>query len=141
MYLSDIGLFTTILFNDSENGIEDIYRKLLSDKLSADLGYLYENIVAQIIKASGRDLYYHTWRKKDSTHYYEIDFLITSKNKVIQIEVKSSAIRNHESIDQFEAKYSGQTGDRYLLSQKDVGKIGALKLKPIYMTPFLLKDI
>lgn len=102
LYLSDIGLFTTMLFNDSENGVEDIYRKLLSDKLPADLGYLYENVVAQMIKASGRDLYYHTWKKKESTHSYEIDFLITSKNKVIPIEVKSSAVKNHESIDQFE---------------------------------------
>lgn len=141
LYLSDIGLFTTMLFNDSEKGIEDIYRKLLSDKLPADLGYLYENVVAQMIKASGRDLYYHTWRKKESTHSYEIDFLITSKNKVIPIEVKSSAVRNHESIDQFGEKYSNQIGDRYLISQKDVGRIGNLKLKPIYMVPFLLKDI
>lgn len=141
LYLSDIGLFTTMLFNDSENGIADIYRKLLSDKLPADLGYLYENVVAQMIKASGRDLYYHTWRKKESTHSYEIDFLITAKNKVIPIEVKSSSVKNHESIDQFEKKYSGQIGDRYLLSQKDVGKVGTLKLKPIYMALFMLKDI
>lgn len=141
LYLSDTGLFTTMLFNDSENGIADIYRKLLSDKLPADLGYLYENVVAQMIKTSGRDLYHHTWRKKGSTHSYEIDFLITSKNKVIPIEVKSSAVRNHESIDQFEEKYSDQIGDRYLLSQKDVGKIGTLKLKPIYMAPFLLKHL
>ncbi len=141
LYLSDIGLFTTMLFNDSENGVEDIYRKLLSDKLPADLGYLYENVVAQMIKASGRDLYYHTWKKKESTHSYEIDFLITSKNKVIPIEVKSSAVKNHESIDQFEKKYSKQIAQRYLFSQKDVGKIGTLHLKPIYMIPFFLKNI
>ena len=78
LYLSDIGLFTTLLFNDSQKGREDIYRKLLSDSLSADLGYLYENVVAQLIKASGRDLYYHSWQKENSTHYYEIDFLLTS---------------------------------------------------------------
>lgn len=141
LYLSDIGLFTTMIFNDSENGREDIYRKLLSDKLTADLGYLYENVVAQMIKTSGRDLYYHTWKKKGSTHSYEIDFLITVRNKVIPIEVKSSAVKKHESIDKFEEKYSSQIGEKYLLSQKDVGKIGTLKLKPIYMTPFLLKNI
>ena len=141
LYLSDIGLFTTMLFHDSENGIEDIYSKLLSDSLPADLGYLYENVVAQMIKASGRDLYYHTWRKKDSTHSYEIDFLITTKNKVVPIEVKSSAVKNHESIDAFGEKFSNRTGDRYLLSQKDVGKIGTLNLKPIYMTPFLLETL
>lgn len=83
LYLSDIGLFTTMLFNDSQNGIADIYQKLLSDTLPADLGYLYENVVAQAIKASGRDLYYHTWKKEKSTHSFEIDFLITSKNKDI----------------------------------------------------------
>lgn len=141
LYLSDIGLFTTLLFNDSQKGREDIYRKLLSDSLSADLGYLYENVVAQLIKASGRELYYHCWQKENSTHYYEVDFLLTSKNKIIPIEVKSSAIKNHASIDAFEKKYSKYIGNRYLLSQKDVGNIGTLLLKPIYMTQFLLKDI
>ena len=141
LYLSDIGLFTTMLFNDSQNGIVDIYQKLLSDSLPADLGYLYENVVAQTIKASGRALYYHTWRKESSTHSFEIDFLITSKNKIIPIEVKSSAIKNHKSIDAFEKKYSQYVGERYLLSQKDVGKDGTLKYRPIYMTLFLLKDL
>ena len=113
----------------------------LSDTLPADLGYLYENVVAQAIKASGRDLYYHTWRKKGSTHSFEIDFLIASKNKVIPIEVKSSSVKNHKSIDNFETKYSKHVGERFLLSQKDVGKVGTLKLKPIYMIWFLLKDL
>ena len=141
LYLSDIGLFTTMLFNDSQNGIEDIYRKLLSDALPADLGYLYENVVAQAIKASGRNLYYHTWKKEGSVHSFEVDFLITSKNKLIPIEVKSSAVKNHKSIDAFETKYSKYVGERFLLSQKDVGKIGTLKLKPIYMILFLLKNL
>lgn len=117
------------------------YKKLLSDKLSADLGYLYENVVAQAIKSSGRDLYYHTWRKEGSTHSFKVDFLIASKNKVVPIEVKSSAVKNHKSIDNFEVKYSKQVGERFLLSQKDVGKTGTLKLKPVYMILFLLKDL
>ncbi|MCD7764789.1 MAG: AAA family ATPase [Lachnospiraceae bacterium] len=141
LYLSDTGLFTTMLFNDSQNGIEDIYKKLLSDALPADLGYLYENAVAQAIRASGRDLYYHTWKKEGSTHSYEIDFLLTSKNKIVPIEVKSSAVKNHKSIDHFAVKYSKYVGDRYLLSQKDVGKINDLRLKPVYMILFLLKEL
>ena len=84
---------------------------------------------------------YHTWKKEGSTHSFEIDFLITSKNKVIPIEVKSSAVKNHKSIDNFEVKYSKYVGERYLLSQKDVGKIGTLKWKPIYMILLLLKDL
>lgn len=141
LYLSDIGLFITMLFNDSQNGIADIYRKLLSDTLPADLGYLYENVVAQAIKASGRDLYYHIWKREGSSHLHEIDFLVTSKNKVIPIEVKSSSVKNHKSIDCFGEKYSNYVGERFLLSQKDVGQMGTLKLKPIYMTIFLLKNL
>jgi len=141
LYLSDIGLFTTMLFHDSQNGIADIYQKLLSDALPADLGYLYENAVAQEIKASGRDLYYHTWRKENSTHSFEIDFLLTSKNKIIPIEVKSSSVKNHKSIDSFEEKYSKYVGERFLLSQKDAGKTGTLIQKPIYMVLWLLKDM
>lgn len=141
LYLSDIGLFTTILFNDTEKGREDIYKKLLSDKLPADLGYLYENIVAQMIKASGRELYYHTWRKEESAHSYEVDFLLMSKNKVIPIEVKSSAVKNNKSIEAFAEKYKKVVGERYLFSQKDVGKNGAINLKPVYMALFLLNDI
>lgn len=141
LYLSDIGLFTTMMFNDTENGREDIYKKLLSDKLDADLGYLYENAVAQIIKSYNRELYYHTWKKKDSTHYFEVDFLLTSRNKIIPIEVKSSSVRNHESIDEFAVKYSKYVGERYLVSQKDVGANGMLKLKPIYMVPNIVEEL
>ena len=52
--------------------INDVYVKLLSDKLPANLGYLYENLVAQIIAASGREMFYHTWEKNGSIHYYEV---------------------------------------------------------------------
>lgn len=141
LYVADIGIFTTMLFNDTEQPREDIYRKLLSDKLDADLGYLYENAIAQIIHSYGRDLYYHTWRKENSTHSYEIDFLVTSKNKVVPIEVKSSSIRNHESINHFAEKYSQYVGERYLISQKDVASDEMLKLKPVYMMPFIMEDL
>ena len=138
LYLSDIGLFTTMLFNDSNGSHEDIYRKLLSDTLTADLGYLYENAVAQEIAASGRKLYYHTWRKSDSTHSYEIDFLITGNKKLVPIEVKSSKTSPHTSLDEFCRKYSEVVGDRYLLSGKDVSRDGMIQLKPLYMTRFVV---
>ena len=127
-----------MLFNDSGGSHEDIYRKLLSDKLDADLGYLYENAVAQEIVSSGRKLYYHTWRKPDSTHSYEIDFLITRNKKVIPIEVKSAKVKPHKSMDEFCIKYSAITGESYLLSGKDVSKDGMLQLKQLYMTPFVV---
>ena len=62
-YLSDTGLFVTLMFIDRPVIENNVYAKLLSDKLSANLGYLYENLVAQMITATGRELYYHTWEK------------------------------------------------------------------------------
>ncbi len=137
LYMSDVGLFTTMLFNDADGLRSDIYKKLLSDKLDIDLGYLFENAVAQMLAAKNRELYYHTWKKENSTHSYEIDFLVTRKNKVIPIEVKSSSVKKHESMDEFVRKYSKCVGERYLVSQKDVSSDGMLKLRPIYMVPIL----
>lgn len=141
LYLSDIGLFTTMIFKASPKTDESIYSKLLGDKLSADLGYLYENAVAQMITATGRSAYYHTWEKENSTHYYEVDFLFQDKVKILPLEVKSSATKKHESIDVFCKKYSQCVSQAILLSQKDVGKDNNLKLKPIYMLPFIMEEL
>ena len=137
LYLSDTGLFVTLMFMDrpvTENGV---YAKLLSDKLPANLGYLYENLIAQMIAASGRELYYHTWEKVGSTHYYEVDFLISEGSKINVFEIKSSGVGKHESINAFYKKFSQNVHNIYLLSQKDVGKEEKLLLKPFYLMPFL----
>lgn len=139
MYIADTGLFITLMFIDRPVTENDIYTKLLSDKLPANLGYLYENLVAQIIAASGRELYYHTWKKKDSTHYYEIDFLISKGSKVSAIEVKSSGTGKHESMTEFRKKYSKNVDECYILSQKDIDKKDDINYMPIYLTSFLCK--
>lgn len=141
LYLSDIGLFTTMIFKASPKTDESIYSKLLGDKLSADLGYLYEDAVAQMITATGRSAYYHTWEKENSTHYYQVDFLLQNKAKLLPLEVKSSATKKHESIDAFCKKYSQYVSQAILLSQKDVGKDNNLNLKPIYMLPFIMEEL
>ncbi len=141
LYLSDIGLFTTMIFNSSGRTDENIYSKLLCDNLPADLGYLYENAVAQIISSADKNLYYHTWEKEGSSHYYEVDFLLVSKTKLVPLEVKSSGIGKHESIIEFGKKYSKHVIKEILLSQKDVGNIEMLKLYPIYMLPFIIEEL
>ena len=138
LYLSDTGLFITLMFIDRPVTENDIYAKLLSDKLPANLGYLYENLVAQMIAASGRELYYHTWGKKESTHYYEVDFLISEGSKINAFEIKSSGSGKHESIREFGKKFSQNINKTYLISQKDVGKEENLLLKPFYLMPFLV---
>ena len=138
LYLSDTGLFVTLLFIDRPATENDIYSKLLSDKLPANLGYLYENLVAQMIASSGRELFYHTWEKNKSTHYYEVDFLVSEGSKINAFEIKSSGTGKHESITEFSKKISQNVNKIYLISQKDVGKEENLLLKPFYFTPFLI---
>ena len=127
------------MFIDRSVAENDIYAKLLSDKLPANLGYLYENLVAQMIAASGRELYYHTWEKKGSTHYYEVDFLISEGSKINVFEIKSSGSGKHESIKEFCKKFSQNMNQAYLISQKDAGKEENLLLKPFYLLPFLVE--
>ena len=138
LYLSDTGLFVTLMFIDRPVTENDIYAKLLSDKLPSNLGYLYENLMAQMIVASGRELYYHTWGKKDSTHYYEVDFLLSEGSKINAFEIKSSGTGKHESITEFSRKFSKNVKNIYLMSQKDIGKEENLQLKPFYLMPFLI---
>ena len=111
---------------------------MLSDKLEANLGYLYENAIAQIIKANNRELYYHTWLEEGKSHSYEIDFLVSNENKIIPIEVKSSNHNNHKSINEFCSKYSPCISRRILFSQKDLSNNEMLELKPIYLAPVII---
>ena len=141
LYLSDTGLFISMLFNDKSKLYEDIYLKLLSDKLPLNMGFVYENLVAQMIASFNYDLYFHTWQKENSTHSYEIDFLIPNGVNVLPFEVKSSGVHNHNSIDVFKKKYHKYVKKQFLLSQKDVNVEGELIFKPIYMLPFVLEEL
>ena len=136
VFCADTGLFVTLAFWDKDFTENVIYQKLLNDKLSANLGYVYENLVAQMLAASGNKLFYYTW-PKDSTHSYEIDFLLSRGNKLHPIEVKSSGYNAHTSLDAFCVKYSHIIDKRYLVYTKDLKKDAETLLVPVYMTPFL----
>lgn len=137
MYASDTGLFITLAFKSKSFTDNVIYQKLLSDKLDANLGYVYENVVAQMLKVSGKDLYYHTILKLDGKGYYEIDFLLSDGSKVSPIEVKSSGYKAHTSLDKFSEKYSSRITHKYLVYTKDLKKDGDTLCVPIYMVPLL----
>lgn len=119
MFLNDTGLFITLAFWDKDVTENTIYQRLLSDKLSADLGYVYENIVAQMLTASGNRLFYHTWPTDSGKHNYEIDFLLSRGAKIFPLEVKSSGYKTHASLDAFCDKYSDRVGERFLIYTKD----------------------
>ena len=136
LYVGDTGLFVTLAFWDKDFTENIIYNKLLSDKRSANMGYVYENLVAQMLRASGDRLFYYTF-PKDKTHFYEIDFLLSRGNKLCPIEVKSSGYKTHASLDAFCRKFSDRIGQRYLIYTKDLQKDEQTLLLPVYMTPLV----
>lgn len=137
MFMGDTGLFVTLAFWDRHFTDNIIYRKLLSDKLSADIGYIYENVVAQMLTAAGHSLYYYTFPTDSGKHNYEIDFLISDGDKISPIEVKSSGYKTHTSLDSFCEKYPARIKHKYLIYTKDLRKEHDLLYLPIYMTPFI----
>ncbi len=137
MYMADTGLMITMSFWDKSVTENEIYRKLLTDKLPVNLGYVYENLVAQMLKASGNELFYHTWPTENRKHNYEVDFLLSRGAKLCPVEVKSSGYNTHKSLDAFCEKYSSRIENRYLLYTKDLRKDNQTFCVPVYMTGLL----
>ena len=137
LFLCDTGLFVSLMFRDKAFTENVVYEKLLSDKLSANLGYLYENVTAQMLTANGNELFYYTMFNEVSRHNYEIDFLIARKNKVCPLEIKSSGYKTHKSLDVFTEKFSDRILQTYLIYTKDLDKSRDIFCLPVYMVPFL----
>ena len=136
IFCADTGLFVTLAFGDKDYTENIIYRNLLNDKLSTNLGYVYENAVAQMLASAGNKLFYYSWYK-DATHKYEIDFLLSRGAKLNPIEVKSSGYKSHKSLDAICLKYSQNVERRYLVYTKDLYNDGETLMVPVYMTSFL----
>ena len=137
LFTSDVGLFITLAFKDKKYTENIIYNKLLSDKLEANLGYIYENVVAQMLVARGNNLFYYTMESDTSNHLYEIDFLLSKGDKINPIEVKSGNYRGHNSLDMFCDKYSSRIRDQYVVHTKDYKLENGIHYLPVYMIPFL----
>lgn len=137
MYASDTGLFVTLAFKDSDITENIIYNKLLNDKLSTNLGYVYENVIAQMLRATVKKLFYHTIPYAEGKKYYEVDFVIPDKHKISPIEVKSSGYRTHKSLDEFCSKFSDRIMNKYLIYTKDYKKENGIEYIPVYMTMLL----
>lgn len=136
IFTADTGLFVTLAFWDKDYTENVLYEKLLSDKLDVNLGYVYENAVAQLLATAGNNLFYYTF-PKDEKHNYEVDFMLSRGNKVWPIEVKSSSHKSHASLDAFCEKFSAHIGERFLLYTKDLSHDGQTRLLPILMAMFI----
>lgn len=137
LFTSDTGLFITLAFKDKNYTENIIYNKLLSDKLDTNLGYIYENVVAQMLTVKGNNLFYYTMGSETSHHLYEIDFLVSSGDKICPLEVKSANYKGHKSLDVFCDKFSNRIKDKYVVHTKDYKWENGIHYIPVYMIPFL----
>lgn len=142
-YMADTGLLISHAFD--ENGIvsEDIYKKLLFDKLEVNKGMLVENIVAQMLVASGHKLYFYSNSSRtDASSRMEIDFLIakskiSNRHNISPIEVKSGKNYTLTSLHKFCAKYDEQLHTPYVLHTGNLKEENGVTYLPLYMTPLL----
>ena len=141
--MADTGLLISHSFD--ENGIvkEELYKKLMFDKLEFNEGMLMENVVAQMLRAAGHKLYFFSnYSKDDAEERMEIDFLIskaitTSRHNVSPIDVKSGKNYTLSSLDMFRKKYAGMLSTPYILHTSDMKMEEGVTYLPIYMTPLL----
>ena len=105
-YMADTGLLLTHTFDENSEEKTNYHRELINDKLSINKGMFFENMIAQMLVANGYKLYfYNHYNEEKHRNDIEIDFLLTSGNKVSQklipIEVKSSKSYKTESLKRF----------------------------------------
>ena len=142
-YMADTGLLISHAFD--ENGIvsEEIYKKLLFDKLECNKGMIVENLVAQMLTAAGHKLYFYSNPSRDEvSERMEIDFLIakskiSSRHNISPIEVKSGKNYTLTSLKKFRNKYAEQTDTPYVLHTGDLKEADGIIYLPLYMTPLL----
>ena len=141
--MADTGLLISHAFD--ENGIvsEEIYKKLLFDKLEFNKGMIVENVVAQMLTASGHKLYFYSnSSRNDASSRMEIDFLvakskITNLHNISPIEVKSSKNYTLTSLKKFCSQFKEQLYIPYVLHPGDLKEENGITYLPLYMTPFL----
>ncbi|WP_303016573.1 ATP-binding protein [Holdemania massiliensis] len=141
-YMADTGLLISHAFD--ENGIvsEEIYKKILFDKLEFNQGIIVENIVAQMLATSGHKLYFYSNSSKEASDRMEIDFLIakskiSNRHNISPIEVKSSKKYTLSSLHKFCTRYSEQLHLPYVLHPSDLKEENGILYLPLYMTPLL----
>jgi len=143
-YLGDTGLLVSMAFDPVVMESEHIHERLLHDRLSLDKGMLMENVVAQMIRAAGRGLYFYANADRTNTeNRMEIDFLVckqnlTRKHNIIPIEVKSSRAYETVSLGKFRRKFADQLHEPVVLHVKDLAIADGILYLPLYMTPLLV---
>lgn len=140
LYFCDIGLFVSLVYANNKNDNRDIYQKIVLDKLSLNLGMLFENYAAQALLANGFEPYYYSWNDDENgiTKNYEIDFLINLNGKTVPLEIKSKRVSSLSSLTKFKTKFGKNVGEKYIVKPKPLSYGDNLTNLPSYML-FTLK--
>ena len=133
VYSGDTGLLISKMYMNTSYVENELYKSIILDKLSVNEGFLYENIVAQTLRASGHDLKYSSFYKEGSNKKYSIDFLFGNGKKISPVEVKSSGYQQHSSIDEFVRKYHSIIDKSYIIYGKNLKVDGDYIYLPVYM--------
>lgn len=138
MFMGDTGLLVTYLLQSGKETTDKLYKALIIDDLDVNQGYIFENMVAQMLRALNYDLYYHefNYMAEDniSQKRYEVDFMMVKGKRIVPIEVKSSGYKSHKSFDYFIKKYQLKVNERYIIYTKDLSQEDNVIYIPIYMT-------
>ena len=142
-YMADTGLLISHSFDEKGIVTEEIYKKILFDKLEFNEGMIIENIVAQMLVVAGHKLYFYSnSSREDSLSRMEIDFLIakskiSSRHNISPIEVKSNKNYTLSSLRKFINKYNKELYIPYVIHTKDLKEEDGILYLPIYMTSLL----
>ena len=142
-YMADTGLLLSMAFDENTIVSEELYRKLLLDKLEVNAGMLMENLVAQMLRAAGHKLYFYSNNSREkASDRMEVDFLIsksaiTSRHNISPIEVKSGRRYAITSLNKMIDKYSNYLSTSYVIHTADYAEKDAITYLPVYMVPLL----
>lgn len=132
LYLSDVGLLTSILYGNNINAV-------LRDERSVNLGAVYESVIAQELHAHGYSLHYYDNKQKG-----EVDYLIDDYRSltVLPLEIKSGKDYTvHSALDKFLATPAYNIKRAIVLSNEQrVYTEGAITYIPIYYCMFFDND-
>lgn len=144
-YLADTGLLVSLCFADNPETMKDALWKVLTGKLEINRGMLMENVVAQMFRAGGRELYFHkTNDREDGSNRIEIEFLLskpqlTARHNVVPVEVKSSKDYTTSSLERYKAKFPGYCAERIVLHPGNADFTGDIIYLPLYMAQLLVR--
>lgn len=138
LYMADTGLLIAMAFSEKDIHQGQLYKKLMFDKLEVNKGMLVENIVAQMLRSTGNELYFYSNPSRTAEDRMEIDFLIrkpsvTSRHNISPIEVKSSTRYTLSSLEKCISKYGKYLSTPYVLHSSDLMEKDGITYLPLYM--------